>query len=223
VSAPTTLVTVAHGTRIAAGNDVARELTDRAGALLPAPAVCSFVELAEPLVSDVVATLAGPTVVVPLLLSTGFHVRHDLPAACAGAPAGVEVRLGRPLGPDPLLAAAQVERLRSAGAEPDQPVVMVAAGSRDPLATEDLERAAVLLGEAWGAPVRLATLSGLGRRPAAVVGPGDAVSPYLLAEGFFAQRCRQESSAAAVVGEVVGAHERVVELVLARARALSDG
>jgi sirohydrochlorin ferrochelatase len=78
------LVTVAHGTRTPAGNDVAREITQRAGARLGLETVCSFVELSAPLLADVVAGSSEPTVVVPLLLSTGFHLRHDLPAA-AGA------------------------------------------------------------------------------------------------------------------------------------------
>lgn len=96
--------------------------------------------------------------VVPLLLSTGYHVRIDLPHAVAAAPG--RVALAAPLGSDPLLAAARAERLRAAGAYPGQPVVMVAAGSRDLATAPQLHRAAVLLGRIWGGPVRLATLSG---------------------------------------------------------------
>lgn len=197
------LVTVAHGTRFAPGNDVAREITRLVGARLGMPAVASYVELASPLYSSVMESDA-PSVVVPLLLSTGHHVRHDL--------GGV-----RSLGPDALLAAAEVARLLSSGAAPGQPVVMVAAGSRDPLATRDQMLAAAYLSEQWGGPVRLATLSGVGRRPLDVVTPDDAVSPYLLAPGHFADRCRAESSAAAVVADVIGAHSAVVDLVVSRA------
>ncbi len=202
------LVTVAHGTRLSTGNDVAREITARAAARLGVPGVAAFVELAEPLLADVLAS-GEPSVVVPLLLSTGYHVREDL-----------AVVAGRALGPDALLAAAQVSRLELAGARPGSPLVMVAAGSRDPLATRDLTLAGDLLGEAWGGPVRLATLGGLGSRPADVVRPGDAVTPYLLAEGFFATRCRSESLAAgaSVVADVIGPHPDVGDLVVARAR-----
>ena len=214
----TRLVTVAHGTRHAPGNEVARALTAAAGERLGLPATCSYVELCEPAFASVVARpWAGASVVVPLLLSTGYHVRHDLPAA---VPAGARVVLGRALGPDPLLAVAQADRLREAGAAPGQAVVMVAAGSRDPLAARDLTGARDLLAAAWGGPVRLATLSGPGPRPADVVRPGDAVSPYLLAEGFFAERCRAESAAAAVVAGVIGPHPAVVDLVVQRARGL---
>jgi sirohydrochlorin ferrochelatase len=214
----TRLVTVAHGTRHAPGNEVARTLTARAGARLGLEATCSYVELCAPLFADVVAGSAEATVVVPLLLSTGYHLRHDLPGTVAAAPGLVS--LGPSLGPDPLLAEAQVARLVAAGALPGQPVVMVAAGSNDPLAMRDLTRAAGFLEAAWGGPVELATLGGHGRRPGEVVGAGDAVSPYLLADGHFAQRTRSECAGADVVAEVVGPHERVVDLVVQRAEGL---
>jgi sirohydrochlorin ferrochelatase len=198
----TRLVTVAHGTRHAPGNAVARAITRAAGTRLGMPWVASYVELADPLYASVMAS-KEPSVVVPLLLSTGHHLRYDL---------GV----GRALGPDPLLATAQVARLMAAGACAGQPVVLVAAGSRDPLATRDQMLAAAYLSEQWRGPVRLATLGGVGLRPLDVVTPDDAVSPYLLAPGFFADRCRGESHRAAVVAEVIGAHSAVIDLVVGR-------
>ncbi|KRB76215.1 hypothetical protein ASE01_14470 [Nocardioides sp. Root190] len=214
------LVTVAHGTRTAAGNLVAAELTAAAGAQLGWTATTSYVELCAPLFADVVATNEDPAVAVPLLLSTGFHLRQDLPEAVSAAARPELVRLGSSLGPDPLLAAAQVDRLRAAGATPGQPVVLVAAGSSDPLATADLEAAAAHLAEAWGADVRLATLSALGTRPEHVVRRGDAVSPYLLATGYFHRKARHASLAAgaSVVADVIGPHPLLVELICARAR-----
>ncbi len=213
----TVLVTVAHGTRHPTGNDVARAVTAAAGVRLAMTPVTSYVELSEPLFADVMAALTEPAVVVPLLLSTGYHVTVDLPRA-AGA-AHVEVRLGPALGPDPQLALAQAERLREAGAIPGQRVVMVAAGSQDPAALPDLEAAAGLLAEEWGGEVALATLGGDGLRPAEVVRPGDAVSPYLLSPGHFAERAREESLGASVIADVIGVHEAVVELVVSRGRA----
>ena len=213
------LLTVAHGTRKVAGNQVAASLASAAGTRLGLTAVSTYVELCEPLFADVAASSAEPAVAVPLLLSTGYHLRVDLPAAVESAPA---VRLGPGLGPDPLLAAAQVARLREAGAAPGQPVVLVAAGSNDPHATRDIERAGRLLARSWGGPVRVAVLSGVGPRVADVVRPGDAVSPYLLAPGFFADRARDEALAAgaSATADVIGAHDAVVELICRRADAL---
>jgi len=214
------LVTIAHGTRHGPGNAVAREVTAEAATRLAMPAVASYVELCEPLWADVVAASDTPTVAVPLLLSTGFHVREDIPGAEAAGP----LVIAPPLGPHPLLAAAQVARLRECGAAPGQPVALVAAGSRDPLAAADLEEAVRLLAEAWGGPVALATLTGPGPRPDEVLTPGTAVSPYLLSEGFFADRCRAAAAdAGALVADVIGPHPLVVDLVVDRARAAQAG
>jgi sirohydrochlorin ferrochelatase len=212
------LITVAHGTRHPTGNGVARELTSLAGSRLGVDAVTAYVELSEPLFADVIAGLTEPAVVVPLLLSTGYHVTVDLPRAAESA--RVQVSLGAALGPDPQLAVAQAERLREAGAIPGQRVVLVAAGSQDPAALPDVEAATVMLAEEWGGEVALATLGGGGPRPAEVVRPGDAVSPYLLAPGHFAERAREESLGAAVVADVIGVHPAVVDLVVSRASGL---
>ena len=212
------LVTVAHGTRHPTGNDVARALTIAAGERLGMAAVTSYVELSEPLFADVMAGLSEPAVVVPLLLSNGYHVAVDLPRAAAAA--SVPVTLGAALGPAPQLAVAQAERLREAGAIPGQRVVMVAAGSQDPAALPDLEAAVALLAEEWGGEVALATLGGAGQRPAEVERPGDAVSPYLLAPGHFAERAREESLGAATIADVIGVHDAVVDLIVSRALGL---
>ena len=217
----TRLVVVAHGTRRLLGNAVASIIAKQAGRRLGMESRAAYVELCEPLFADVMATTRRPTLVVPLLLSTGYHVRVDLPAA-VNAPAA-PVSLGTPLGPDPLLASAQVDQLVAAGAVPGQPVVLVAAGSNDPHARADIAAAGSVLADAWGGPVRVATVSGSGA-PAIdeVVRPGDAVSPYLLAPGFFSDlvRTRSEAARAAVVADVIGPHPDVVELVVRRASTL---
>jgi sirohydrochlorin ferrochelatase len=219
------VVMVAHGTRRHEGNDLARRLTERAATLLKVPVSAAFVELADPLVTDVMAGLPphrGAVAVVPLLLTTGYHVQHDLPAACAGAASAVTVALGPPLGPEPALARALSDRLDAAGAGPGQPVVLIAAGSTEPRAEADLAEAADHLAAEREVEVRVATLSGRGRRPAEVVRPGDAVAPYLLSTGLFSRRCDEEArnSGATIVGDVLGTHDEVVDLVVARARAL---
>ncbi|GGF53353.1 cobalamin biosynthesis protein CbiX [Marmoricola endophyticus] len=222
VDSPVTprLVTVAHGTRKTPANAVAVRTTALAAQRMGIGAVTAYVELSTPLLGDVLAATAQPTVVLPMLLSTGYHLRHDLPRALE-ASAGPAL-LGRSLGPHALLARAQVSRLREAGAVPGSPLVMVAAGSSDELATRDLERAAQLLAHAWGASVRVATLSGRGERPEDVVRRGDCVSRYLLAGGFFADRLTRvaRDAGAHAVAEVIGSHPDVVELVCRRTRAL---
>jgi sirohydrochlorin ferrochelatase len=217
----TRLVTVAHGTRSGEGNEVAVDLTLRAGGSLGVEAVTSYVELQEPLIADALALSAEATVVVPLLLSRGYHTRVDLPAAAATAAGPVTVT--EPLGPSTALARAQVSRLIAAGASPGQPLVLAAAGSQDPIAAEDLQAAAVLLGALWGSDCRVATMAA--GDLATVVRPGDAVSTYLLAPGQFARLIAEEArtAGAAVVADVLGAHPAIVDLICDRARSVEIG
>lgn len=222
MSAPR-LVTVAHGTRVPSGNLVSAAITARAARRLGrrADGVRSYVELASPLFGDVMAASQVPQVVVPLLLSTGYHVKHDIPLMAASAPA--RTLLAPPLGPHPLLAEVMCQRLRGAGARPGDPVVLVAAGSNDPDAANDLATAGRLLQARWGAPVRVATVSGEGRPVAEVVEEARAdgrvaVAPYLLSPGHFSRRVDTlaRAAGAACVADVLGPHPLVVELVLRR-------
>ena len=224
----TRLVTVAHGTRNQVGNEVARRITAAAAARLGIAATTSFVELCEPSFADVVAgggdaAVSGEqdeTVVVPLLLSRGYHVAVDLPAAVLAARG--TVTLAPPLGPHGLLAEAMAARLAEAGAVSGQPCVVVAAGSRDPRGAADLAATAALLAGLRGSEVRVAAHAGDLPRPADLVTPDDAVVPYLLAPGFFADRTTRDSRAAGatVVADVLGVHPRVVDLVVERASAV---
>jgi len=221
------LVTVAHGTRVAAGNRVAAAITAKASRRLAVPAQGSYVELCDPGLTAVMRTLERPAVVVPLLLSTGFHMRADIPAAVSLA--GTPVQVARPLGPHPLLAEVMCLRLRAAGARVGDPVVLVAAGSRDPDAAIDLASAARMLQSRWGAPVRVATLSGDGPCVMDAVaesragGGRVAAVPYLLASGHFSRRAQQLAAhaGATTVADVLGPHPLVVELVVRRYRALA--
>lgn len=210
----TALITVAHGSRFADGNAVAVALTDQVRELWPGAVHGTYVELAEPVFAADTAD-GGPAVVVPLLLSAGFHICSDIPGRADPA-----MSFAPSLGPDAAIAAVQIERLVEAGATAGQPVTMVATGSRHPGAQEDLERARALLEGAWGAPVRLSSLTGDGLRPPEVVRPGDAVSPYLLAPGHFSRQLRTQGleAGATVVAEVMGPHPALARLVVERAQ-----
>jgi len=217
------LVTVAHGTRHATGNFVARSITAQAGRRLGGvSSTTSYVELCSPLFSRVMGETEEPVAVVPLLLSTGYHIRHDLPSALA--PGAV---MGAPLGPHPLLAEVMCHRLRGSGARRGDPVVLVATGSNDPLSLRDVAMAGRLLQARWGAPVRISTLSGLGPRPIEVINAmkplGEvAVAPYLLAPGHFLDRTAAMARCAGItrVAGAIGDHPLVAELVARHYRAL---
>lgn len=219
------LVTVAHGTRDRDSNLVARSITSQAARRLGGiQHTTSYVELSRPLLTTVMHEHLEPTIVVPLLLSTGYHVRHDVPEALNPL-----AQLARPLGPHPLLAEVMCDRLRGAGARRGTPVVMVAAGSNDPAVEPDLEIARALLQARWGAPVRLATVTARGRRLPEVLAEArqdgePAVVPYLLAGGHFASRVTVEARRLNVekVAPVIGDHPLVAELVARRYRATAS-
>jgi len=225
------LVTVAHGSRNDDAQRAIRALLRQVARRLPEVEVVeSYVELTEPSFASVMAASTEPLVVVPLLLSTGYHVNHDVPEAARLSQA--PVTLARRLGPHPLLAPAAAHQLRAAGARRGDAVVLVVAGSTDPDATTDAVVAGRLLRAHWGAPVELGFLSGSGPTvPEAferlrVAGHRRVVaSPYLLAPGFFATRAIATARAqgASAVADVLAEHALVAELVVRRYRAAWRG
>lgn len=157
-------------------------------------------------------------VVVPLLLSSGYHAAVDIPAM---VPA--DARVTATLGPDPRLADICAERLRESGWQPRRgPVVLAAAGSSDPQAARDVATVAETLGDVLSVEVIPAFLSAAGPRLEEVVGGAAAVASYLIAPGRFADQAA--ASGAPIVSPVLGAHPLLAEIILDRlATALSDG
>jgi sirohydrochlorin ferrochelatase len=218
------LVAVAHGTRESAGSQVVADLIKDVRYRLPGiEVITAWAELLAPGLREVMSGLGRPAVVVPLLLSTGYHVVKDLPAAASLAVAPVHI--AAPLGPDRHLARATVARLRQAGALWGDGVVLAGAGSTDPAGLAAVEQAAGLLSSEWGPWVTFACVSSAGPEvPAAVeylrqTGARRVlVAPYLLAPGWFSQQVRELASAAGAtaVAPVLGGHRLVTDLVVRR-------
>ncbi|CAN7276431.1 sirohydrochlorin chelatase [Knoellia sp. LjRoot47] len=190
------VVLVAHGTRDARGAATVQRLADRVAEALPTREVAlAYVDVQSPLVGealDDVMTRHASVVVVPLLLSRGFHVDVDIAEAVAAHPGSVAAPQ---LGPDPLLAALLVGQLRAAGVLETAHVVLAAAGSSRAEAAEDVEVAAEQLDQEWAGPVTVAYATGTEPSvPDAVAAAREAgatsvaVASYLLAEGFFHDR-----------------------------------
>ncbi|MGY1637493.1 sirohydrochlorin chelatase [Geodermatophilus sp. SYSU D00742] len=189
----------AHGTRNPTGRRLVAELALAARALRPGlTTTAAFVDVQPPTVADVVAGLSAagrPSVVVPVLLSGGYHVHVDIARAVATARGAVAAR---PLGPDPRLAEVLSDRLLAAGADPRDPltaVVLAAAGSSDPRSVADVEDTADLLQRTWAGPVTAGY--GSAAQPAVADAVAAArragaervvVAAYLLAPGHFHDR-----------------------------------
>ncbi|QAY59438.1 cobalamin biosynthesis protein CbiX [Microbacterium protaetiae] len=208
------LLAVSHGTSSVRGAAAIAALVDGVAARLPGIEVrAAFVDVQQPDAASAVRATGGPLVVVPLLLSTGFHVRVDLQTAVAGRPDAV---VAPPLGPDARLAQVLADRI------PDhRPVILAAAGSREPASAPACERAAALLRERVDAPVHLAYLAA--RTPTlpdvAARHPDALVVPYLLAHGFFHDLATRQAPGHTVTAPLLDGQEvpdALIDLVVAR-------
>ncbi|MGY5764861.1 uroporphyrinogen-III C-methyltransferase [Brachybacterium sp. DNPG3] len=231
------LVGCAHGTRSRAGRDVIRSLLMQVHALLPQAEVReAYVDVQSPELEEVVREVARPlgdatrtrrddeveAVVVPLLLSTGYHVGHDVAAAVDGFSA----LAAAPLGPDPRLATVMAERLAEAGLGPDDAVVMAVAGTRESAGQQMASRMAALLARELGREVTTAFIAAAAPTvPEAVAaartglpaGGRVVVASYLLVPGYF--QSVLEGVGADAVAAPLGDHPLVAEIVVDRFRA----
>ena len=183
------LVACSHGTDNRSGRAEIDRLREQIAALRPGLDVReAYIDVQDPALPEVVAALpeGAPAVVVPLLLSVGYHVEVDIAQAVASRERTVAAA---PLGPDPRLARLLAERLGPLG--PAWGVVLAAAGSSKPTAARAVEQLAeqlaglipqpVLAGYGAGAEPRVPAAVGLLRGQTRRV----AVAAYLLAPGFF--------------------------------------
>lgn len=216
------VVLVAHGTADARGQQVVLDLAEAVRAARPGLFVAdAYVDVQQPKVAEVAARLSvthDEVVVVPLLFCGGHHVRVDVARAIAAHP---QARSTGALGPSPLIASLLVRRLREAGVEPRDAVVMAAAGSSRSEASADARRQARMLADAWGAPVDVAYGSAATPSVYDAVGacrdrPGGrvAVASLLLGEGHFHDKLAR--AGADVVTPPLGAAPEVVEQILVR-------
>ncbi|GGS19552.1 sirohydrochlorin chelatase [Streptomyces griseoviridis] len=227
---PPALVVVAHGSRDPRALRTVRALLDRVRARRPGlPVHLGHIELNAPLLSDTLAALGDRrAVLVPLLLSRGYHVKRDIPETAAAFP--VRARVARPLGPHPLLVDALHGRLAEAGWDrrPGDAVVLAAAGSRDPDSATDTGRTARLLAARLGVPVVPAYATTTAPTvPAALAALGSAghrriaVASCFTAPGRFATECA--AAAPWTTSAPLGTHPAMAELLLRRyEEALSD-
>ena len=209
----TTLLAVAHGTADPDGLAEVRQLVSLVRDRRPElPVELAWLERAEPGPADLLAQLTGPIVVVPLLLSTGYHVKTDIFAATAGRPRTV---VARQLGPDPRLT--EVVHQRLAGRDSSH-VLLLAAGSSDPEARAQLDTVTGQLQQLVG-PHRT-VVSGMLSRPDELLElpPESDVANYLLAPGDFNNLLRATAGSlrARSVADPIGAHPLVAELICER-------
>jgi sirohydrochlorin ferrochelatase len=223
-----TTLLVAHGTRNPHGVRMIGDLAAAMAGVLDETVRVAFVDVLGPAPDEVLRTLHDePTVLVPALLSSGYHVRADVPRYVA-ASGHSAVRVTPALGPSSELTRAMLDRLLEAGWRPDDHVVLAAAGTSDPHAQRDVAAAAAMLSALVGSRVSIAFAaprrdgSGYPSVPEAVArarragASRVAVASYLLADGLFQGRLYE--SGADVVSAPLGSHPAVVRLACLRRR-----
>ena len=195
-SARPALLAVAHGSRDPRHAAALSGLIDAVRRAAPdLRAELAFLDLCGPDATTALARLAASgarnVIVVPLFLSHGYHVTHDIPAVTAralqdlrrpsrhkvAASVTVTVTIADPLGPDPLILDALDRRLRESDIWPSDPalrIVVASATSPDGTTADEI-----------------AALRSRGESEI-------AVASYFLAPGLLHDRVRAEARAAGV-------------------------
>lgn len=240
------LLGCSHGTASPAGQAAVSALVRAVARAHPEVEVGQgFVDVEAPDVATALAARAGRAVrVLPLLLSAGYHVHVDLTEAVAAADPhhGAPVSLMKALGPDPALTAVLADRvgeslrgpggsgLGGSGLQPDDVVLLGAAGSSDPRAVADCEAVAAQLADRLAHPVRATYGSAVEPRLGEAVRQAResgaarvVVATYLLAPGWFNDlvgRCGADVVTAPLLGADRDPDPRLVELVWRRYQGL---
>lgn len=212
------LILCAHGTANHQGQQVVSDLHAMVRDARPDLRVeLAFVDVQRPSVVDVVACwapVASRVVVVPVLLATGYHVQVDIAEAVVPFENACSAD---PLGPDPILAEILAERVQAVGLQPQDALVLAAAGSSRPEARHAPELAASDLTHRFGREVTVAYgASAEPTVPEAVRAAREGharvvVAAYLLAPGHFHDKLHQ--AGADVVTQPLGADPRLAQLI----------
>ena len=213
------LLAISHGTASPEGQAAIERLVAVVADRLPDVVVrLGHVDVQQP---DVAASLDAlpadePVVIVPLLLSAGYHVRVDLRQQSAGREG---VAIAPALGPDPGLVDVLADRLGAAGLDNDDAVVLAVAGSSDDRANEDCRTIGAMLAERLAREVTVGFLAaadprlGLAVGEAAQTGRRVVVANYLLAPGYFHDLAVRLAAGAPVARPLLDDDEPAASLV----------
>ncbi|MCX4681085.1 sirohydrochlorin chelatase [Streptomyces sp. NBC_01433] len=237
-SGASALLLLAHGSIDPQSQESTRALAHAVGLSQACRVEVAYLRHARPRARQVLRTLAETghdrVVVVPLLLTSAFHARVDLPRALTDPPALVPVVtpvLGSsPEVPDERLIAALRRRLTELDVEFDA-VVVAAAGSSDSDACSSVTAMASALGANLGLPCLAGFASTASPTAAEAVAQlrlagarRVVVASYCFAPGLLFRRAADASTEAGAVGisEPLGDAPELVGLILERYREACD-
>jgi sirohydrochlorin ferrochelatase len=226
------LVGISHGTSSIDGQRAVTGLIAAVAQARPDLIVTQgFVDVQHPDPAEALDALppGQPAIVVPLLLSAGYHVHVDLTEAVE-AEIERQVTLAQPLGPDDRLIQVLEQRLAAVEFGSGDELVFAVAGSSDPRAVADCRVVAERLAVAIGRNVAIGFLSAAepsltdaiadtrAKHPRARI----VVSSYLLAPGYFqnlAEAAGGDVTTAPLLLADSPAPQAIVDVVLDRYRA----
>lgn len=223
----TTLIACSHGTSDAKGQKAVGTLISDVRQLLPdVKVVAAVVDVEQPQIDEVMAREASldDVVVVPLLLSVGYHTTVDISRAVQ---AHANAQQTAPLGTHPLITDVLVDRLTAAlpdGWRRGDHVVLAAAGSSNPAAAHDVQIVAERLRACIPARVIIGFASASTPRVIDAVSSARSagasrviVASHVLAPGFFAGLFR--AAGADIVTAALAPDRRIAQVVAERFRA----
>jgi sirohydrochlorin ferrochelatase len=205
-----TLIAVAHGTQDPDGLAEIRRLINIVRTKRPdVPVALCWLDGAAPTLASLLPSIDGPAVIVPILLSTGYHVKVDIPAIVGDRP---QTAIAPPLGPDKRISRVVYLRLRAArtDGDGDDGVVLIGAGSSDPQAKTELEEVARQFKRWNHHEVAIGQLTDAD--PFAAAHGIDQVANYLLAPGYF-NDILHKLAEADVIADPIGAHPLVADVI----------
>lgn len=226
------VILAAHGSRDPRAAATVRQIGRAVAAARPGDDVtCAFLDFEEPALASTLRP-GRRTVVVPLLLTSAYHARVDIPAIVDVARSrGSDVEIASPLGGDGLgaqrLASALQHRLPRGPAVDG--IVVATAGSRDPGAAATIDGIAAELARQSRLPCRAGHVTGAGTPVAEAVAGlrASGVREIGLAMCFVAPGLLPERAMAAarelgvrIIGAPLGDAPDMVELVNTRVNAL---
>lgn len=204
-------VLAAHGTRDPVGQATVEAIRAAVAARV-GPLHIGWLDVLTPTLDEVLAQFAGAgqrPVVIPLLLSEGYHLLDEVPG---GKPA---------LGDDPLLIEALAARLVEAGWQGED-IVLAGTGS----ARDSWHALVALVADALARRLGVRCTAGVLSGPGISVSDqitrsrgNVAVAAYLLAEGYFHRRLRalaEKHAGVTLVSKPLGTHPALIDLLVER-------
>lgn len=208
---PINIVATAHGTNSPDGRSTIESIIENLRSLLsqrlgPVYHVYeAYVDVQFPTLDEVLEGLHSEdqTIILPLLLSTGYHTQVDMRDAAKES--GIsDIAIAAPLGPSPLMAQLMHHRLIEKGWRPGDTVVMAGAGSSRTDGQEAVARQCAMLSNVLAQEVTFGFIADISPTIEEIVAEAQGNGPifvanYLLGRGFFDQKLKK-------LGHQRGAH-----------------